>query len=336
MATVTAWYANAALLGARRLGYDTQHWLQQANIDSQQLGPEQRVGDDQLSQLIRIAWKAMNDEFLGCTAAPCPRGAFAMMCEVAAQADTIEAAFTQGIRFYQLVSTDIDMHFEHQGEHCRFDVAMRVPALDQSHFFLEFWLVIWHRFMSWLCGQQIKLQTVHFNYPQPAHAKEFKHQFNCHAQFNQSSTCFVFPSRYARQSPIRTHREVAQFVKQSPAMLMTIPEEDGSYTRQVKTLLQEAIAQLAIPAMEQVCEQLAISPQTLRRRLHQEGSSYNDIKNRLLCDTAIEGLLLHKQDIDTVAQTLGFGESSSFIRAFKRWTGQTPQQYLRARANTTP
>jgi AraC-like DNA-binding protein len=335
MATITAHYARAALHGAQRQGYDTADWLQQVAIDPQQLrDPNARVNDTKLSALIRIIWREMADEFMGCTASPCKPGTFALMCELAAQADTIESAFQQGIRFYHLLSSDIAMRFYHDGEHCHFEVDMRDPALYKAHYIQEFWLVNWHRFMSWLCGRQIKLHSVHFAYARPAHAHEFKHQFNCRCYYERNKTRLSFPLHYARQAPIRTRREIARFIKQSPALIMTIPEEDGSYTRQVKRLLQEHLSHGQLPAMETLSSMLAVSPQTLRRRLQTEGSSFNGIKNQLLCDKAVEQLLVHKQDIDSVASALGFGESSSFIRAFKRWTGNTPQQYLRARLST--
>ena len=68
---------------------------------------------------------------------------------------------------------------------------------------------------------------------------------------------------------------------------------------------------------------LGLTPQTLRRRLRQEGCDYRLIKNELIRDTAIGYLLHDNREIKTISYQLGFSEPS----AFKKWTGVTPHQY---------
>jgi AraC-like DNA-binding protein len=72
---------------------------------------------------------------------------------------------------------------------------------------------------------------------------------------------------------------------------------------------------------------LGLAPQTLRRRLRQEGCDYRLIKNELIRDTAIGYLLHDNKEVKTISYVLGFSEPSAFIRSFKKWTGMTPKQY---------
>ena len=37
-----------------------------------------------------------------------------------------------------------------------------------------------------------------------------------------------------------------------------------------------------------------------------------------------------ESSLDEIADWLGYGEQTSFGRAFKRWTGMTPQKYRRS------
>jgi AraC-like DNA-binding protein len=82
-----------------------------------------------------------------------------------------------------------------------------------------------------------------------------------------------------------------------------------------------------MPELNDVAALLDLHPQTLRRRLSAEGTSFMDIKNRLRRDTALHFLGKQGLSIEEIAHRSGFSESSAFIRAFKGWTGVTPYCY---------
>jgi AraC-like DNA-binding protein len=70
-----------------------------------------------------------------------------------------------------------------------------------------------------------------------------------------------------------------------------------------------------------------LSPQTLRRRLKEENTSYQEIKDHLRRDQAIYYLSRNDYPINEIAHLIGFTEPSTFHRAFKKWTGLTPGAY---------
>jgi AraC-like DNA-binding protein len=76
-----------------------------------------------------------------------------------------------------------------------------------------------------------------------------------------------------------------------------------------------------------VASALDVHPQTLRRRLSGEGTTFKDIKNQVRRDTALHFLGKQGLSIEEIAHRAGFSESSAFIRAFKGWTGVTPYSY---------
>ena len=74
------------------------------------------------------------------------------------------------------------------------------------------------------------------------------------------------------------------------------------------------------------------SPATLRRRLSEEGESYQSILDELRRDLAIALLGETSLSVAAIAIELGFAESSAFHRAFKKWTGASPGEYRRGAA----
>ena len=72
-----------------------------------------------------------------------------------------------------------------------------------------------------------------------------------------------------------------------------------------------------------------MTPQTLRRRLKEGNTSYQEIKDTIRKDASIYYLSKPELSIDEIALLMGFSEASSFHRAFKKWTGKTPSVYRR-------
>ena len=80
-------------------------------------------------------------------------------------------------------------------------------------------------------------------------------------------------------------------------------------------------------SLEQVAEKLHASPRTLRRKLAQEDTSFQELTTEVRSTLAKELLLSGKFSIDQVAERLGYSDSAAFHHAFKRWTGKSPSSY---------
>ena len=82
-----------------------------------------------------------------------------------------------------------------------------------------------------------------------------------------------------------------------------------------------------------VARHLAMSDRTLRRRLAEESTSYRDLADEVHRGLAEELLATGAAlSVEDVALRLGYAEATSFIAAFKRWTGTTPARYQRSAA----
>ena len=63
--------------------------------------------------------------------------------------------------------------------------------------------------------------------------------------------------------------------------------------------------------------------------LREEGQGFQVLKDDLRRDAAVEYLGRHELSLMDIAERLGFSESSTFHRAFKKWTGVSPGEYRR-------
>lgn len=88
-------------------------------------------------------------------------------------------------------------------------------------------------------------------------------------------------------------------------------------------------AQHAMPVLETVARELAVSPRTLRRKLAEEGTHFQALVDMFRQNQARQLLLTSNESVEQLAVRLGYGDASSFVHAFKRWTGKTPGQFRR-------
>jgi AraC-like DNA-binding protein len=81
------------------------------------------------------------------------------------------------------------------------------------------------------------------------------------------------------------------------------------------------------PGISHVAKQLGMSERTLERRLETEGTTFSDLLDALRRNLATRHLREHETPIADIALLTGFAQSSAFYRAFRRWTGTTPNEY---------
>ncbi|KAB1111457.1 AraC family transcriptional regulator [Neorhizobium galegae] len=110
-----------------------------------------------------------------------------------------------------------------------------------------------------------------------------------------------------------------------PDLRQRLADLDASVTvaKRVRAALHEAIPS-GLTTMEAIAQKLAVSKRTLQRRIEAEGTSFQQIlkeTREALARHYLEKTALPASEISFL---LGFDEPNSFYRAFRSWTGKTP------------
>lgn len=85
---------------------------------------------------------------------------------------------------------------------------------------------------------------------------------------------------------------------------------------------------LGILTLEDVASNFKMTPRSLQRRLQDESTSFQQIADAVKKSLAIHYIETGKYQLKEISYFLGYNELSAFSRAFKRWTGKAPQQYI--------
>lgn len=94
----------------------------------------------------------------------------------------------------------------------------------------------------------------------------------------------------------------------------------------VRGILAELLPQ-GEPNRDKVASALSMSLRNMQRKLNNKGTSYKAVLNNLREELSIQYLRQSHLSIGEIGYMLGFSSPNNFGRAFRRWTGVSPQQY---------
>lgn len=173
------------------------------------------------------------------------------------------------------------------------------------------------------------LIEVQLSHAAPAGASElesYRKAFPCPVRFSQPQCCLVLhsaalkvPLRHYDASLKRTMEVTAD--RKLSAMAATVSLKE-TVVDELRALLQTGQA-----SRDRLAERLGMSARNLARHLDSNGLSYRAIIDELRMDMARESLVFSDSPVEKVSGVLGFSDSISFIRWFRKQTGMTPRAY---------
>lgn len=169
------------------------------------------------------------------------------------------------------------------------------------------------------------LKRLSFSFAAPAHPVDYLGVFGVEPVFNAPLNQAVM-DKAVMQLPLPQANDLAlrTAVAQCRKLLderKTRPQVAG----QVRDMLAANTAHMA--SMESVARTLCLTARTLRRRLQQENTTFAELRDEVRQTLAEEWLSGSSLSVEHIAEMLGYAEATSFINAFRRWTGRTPHAY---------
>jgi AraC-like DNA-binding protein len=199
----------------------------------------------------------------------------------------------------------------------------------------------------WLIDSRISLEQVHFAFEAPAHQAVYPLMFQGPVQFGHAQRAHL-NTAHDRQSAEAL--PVSELVMNASYLALPLRRDEAALQRMLETALTLTVLQYRKDRLllTQVKQTLAMHPQdthsaddlapllnlsvrSLHRQLKEEGTSLQALKDEVRRERAIELLQRTRKPVKQVAESAGFQNEKSFMRAFKQWTGQTPAAFRDAR-----
>lgn len=326
--TIAIAFVQEALVCIRERGLDAEALLAQAGISPELLNaPQARISSRHFGVLWHHIARALDDEFFGMDGHRMKVGSFTLLCHAIINSDTLDRALKRALRFLRVVLDDLAGELVLDQGVARI-VLRDVGPTPRRAFAYGTFLIMLHGLACWLVGRRIPLLSAEFRCPEPTFSAEWRVLFSPDLYFDQDQSSVSFDAGFLDLANVQNERTMKHFLRSAPANFLVKYKNSDSLTARIRRRLRE-IPPATWPDFRTVAEQFHASESTLRRRLEEEGQSYQLIKDDLRRDLAIARLSHSDLNVSDIAAELGFAESSAFFRAFKKWTGAAPGEYRR-------
>ncbi|TXS90711.1 AraC family transcriptional regulator [Parahaliea maris] len=239
-----------------------------------------------------------------------------------------EALRTAG-RFRLLIHSRFDLPPEQRGDYVVIKILRRdTMSFPVNEIFAHEMLIgTLTSMIGDLLAEPFSFSRIQLHYSAPRYQRSYREHCGCEVEFDCQESGLWIPRQLmtrplALTNPI-TEGQVTALCEREFNRLEQL--QQGDIAGMVRGLL--ASAGPPPPGLEQLAEQLAMSPRTLRRRLRDAGTNYRSILKDHQLQVAMQGLARDDAIISTVAEQCGFSDEAGFREAFKRWTRMTPREY---------
>ncbi len=306
---------------------DSDRLLSQIGMDASKIGDlTHRYSQEQVTALWIAASKATADPVFGLKVARHVRPStfhvvgYAMSCS-----QTLRRAGERFARYSRIISDAAIVRFDEVPEGVSLTVDLKPQGERPIYHTIDTILAGFHHLCEWILGAEVVPIAVRMQHRSPGNLQPYRDVFHCPISFDQPVNEILYPNDMIDQPIPSANEELAHVLDE-----MAANHIDRRQTQRFSSMVREALlGQLpgGFPSRQKTADLLGITERTLLRRLADEGTTFQDVLERLRESLAFDYLRRPELTSEEVAFLLGFSSNSSFSRAFMRWTGERPSEW---------
>lgn len=172
-----------------------------------------------------------------------------------------------------------------------------------------------------------------FDYPEPIEIARYRERFACPLVFGAAEA--VVTGDFSGDRSNVGGNALGLGVLRDHLHAFATPKREGDdlIDRVRREITLSVTSKRTLPDGERIATTLGLSGRELRRRLLEHRTSFRAISDEVIAPLAKRWLRDSALSVADVAERVGYAEAASFVRAFRRWTGTTPEAF---RAAKTP
>jgi AraC-like DNA-binding protein len=309
-------------------GLDVPRLFAAAGIDAALLQQtEARFDAEEISRLWELAVAWSGNPALGMDRELTSRHVnFDLVAYVMLASPTLKAGLESFARYLAVISDAATFELEPQGAHGHWLVLGHIgntrPVPRQRQ---EYGLLALATLCRWITRRDVQPLAAESIFPEPVSTEPYRRAFGCPVRFNQPATRLLLDNADL-QARLPSSDPVLFDMHQRAIEARMVRLGNARIGHRVSEAIIRRL-HLGEPRREDIASGLAMAERTLQRRLHEEGTSFQQLLDEARRDLAQKYLAEPRYALAQVADLLGFVDQSNFFRAHKRWFGVSPGQY---------
>jgi AraC-like DNA-binding protein len=168
-------------------------------------------------------------------------------------------------------------------------------------------------------------RAVQFMHADPGYRDEYERVFGAPVEFGAARTGILVDPAFSMLKQPPVNRYVFGVLSDRAEALLRELEALTTTRGRVESLLMPML-HTGEASMDAIAGKMAVSRQTLLRKLKAEGVTFDKVLDNLRHRLALHFLSGKKVSVNETAYLVGFSDPAAFSRAFKRWTGMSPRE----------
>jgi AraC-like DNA-binding protein len=306
-----------------KLGVNSTQLLNKANLKLEQLDE-----DDTYKHL--CLWQA-GHELLKCPeiglhvgmhSNPNNRG---IVGHVFLKSKNLRTALTLIIKYFEIIMTYMSMELttDHENAYIRF----RYSKGSFHQYGIDHIVGAFTNWVNVYLNQKIHYRKVAFQYTKPHNTNLYRETLGCKANYEQPDNVLAFPARLLEFKNPDYNEYLHNVIVEHANTILENMNSNVDFIDKVKKIISKGLNQGRFSA-ESVADSLNISKRTYQRKLTERHVTHQKLLDEIRHSAALYYMKQNSCELKRLTTILGYADTKGFYRAFKRWTGYSPSEYI--------
>lgn len=236
----------------------------------------------------------------------------------------LREALLLSLRFMRIRQRHIRCSFSMEGDTGVITLKEMHSFGPVRHFFIEGLLVGMARCAQYLVDDENLPGKLRLDYPEPDYFDGYRNRLP-QTEFEKPGVQLFFPTE-TLQRPLRMADPFASkiAIEQCERELAFISHEND-LVMNLREMLNDNLQ--CMPTLEKVAESFFMSGRTLKRRLKDNNTSFQQLVDAVRFEESQRLMRNPDLSLQQIAERLGYQDPANYTRAFRKWSGETPTRY---------
>ena len=249
------------------------------------------------------------------------------------QAEDVSSAFQVLADFLHLSEQHGKVSVTDEGARVRIRYViddLEAPGAAQA---IDVAAAIGNNLMTTLSRAEIMAEVFEFPYPEPDDLTAYRCLNGKSVEFDKECFSFLIDTALMRM-PI-PNRDPRMACMLEDYMAQVGARSSNSQAAKVERIITDLLS-TAECSLERVAGLFRVTPRTLQNWLQRENTSFHQILEQVRRELAMQYLKTEGMSLTNISLLLGYSDSSTFTRSFRRWYGTSPSRWRKQLPDQRP